>query len=415
MSGDDQPLNLGAATTAKARDRIDRLKRIAKAADLHRRETGVSALVLAFPLITVDDRAITGASSIRIAPLALWPLKLKIQGGPRVDELRCRTRTRGQPSARPGAGAANAASAWRNAFNTLLSDGVERIPELIIAFRELAPGAEPSLGPVPQPADIKGQHVPKLVASGAIMVADFPSQEIVSDLRAVLGKPITDTALECLLHIAEARHPGLLPRAKEEERFTTLEADPSQEEAVLAARQAPGLRLEGPPGTGKSQTIVNIITDCLGRGETIMLVCEKQAALEVVHKRLRAEGLGRRVVRIEDTQSDRKRLLQELQTHIPQIIETQAGAHNEIRAKRKETASAIDLLEADLSAYHEAVYAASERLGLSYRDVVARIATHEPAARGLSVPVLRPVLGQLTPRRRGANRHRVPQSPRRLV
>ena len=62
---------------------------------------------------------------------------------------------------------------------------------------------------------------------------------------------------------------------------------------MLAARQAPGLRLEGPPGTGKSQTIVNIITDCLGRGESVMLVCEKQVALEVVYKRLRAEGLDR--------------------------------------------------------------------------------------------------------------------------
>jgi primosomal replication protein N'' len=128
-----------------------------------------------------------------------------------------------------------------------------------------------------------------------------------------------------------------------------------------------------------------------------MLVCEKQVALEVVHKRLRAEGLDRRVVRIENTQSDRGRLLVELQSQIPQAIQRPAGTDNEIRTQRQETASIIDQLEADLSTYHGAVYAASGRLGLSYRDVIARIAAHEPGAVGLSAPILRPVLGELTP------------------
>jgi primosomal replication protein N'' len=165
----------------------------------------------------------------------------------------------------------------------------------------------------------------------------------------------------------------------------------------MAARQGPGLKLEGPPSTGKSQTIVNIVTDCIGRGESVMLVCEKQVALEVVHKRLRAEGLDRRVVRIENTQSDRGRLLVELQSQIPQAIQRPAGTDNEIRTQRQETASVIDQLEADLSAYHAAVYAASDRLGLSYRDVIARIAAHERGAVGLSAPTLRPVLGELAP------------------
>src|SRR5262249_22312018 len=98
-----------------------------------------------------------------------------------------------------------------------------------------------------------------------------------------------------------------------------------------------------------------------------------------------------------NTQSDRARLLRELQTQIPEVGRTPVGAHNEIRTKRLETASAIDRFETDLSLYHEAVYAASDRLGLSYRDVVARIAAHERAAKGLSAPDLRSVLGALTP------------------
>lgn len=396
LSRDDQPLSLSTVSTTETREKFDRLKRIAKAADLYRRETGVSALVLAFPLVTFDDRSLTGASSIRIAPLALWPLKLKVQGGLVSISYDGERDPEINPALERVLGVA-AANAWRGKFDAMLRDGVERIPELIAAFRDLAPDADPLLRPIPDQTEIKGQYRPKLVAAGAFMLADFPSRAIVEDLRAIQGKPMSGTVLECLLRITEAQHAVPLLRPREEERFTTLDADPSQEEAVLAARQVPGLKLEGPPGTGKSQTIVNIITDCIGRGESVMLVCEKQVALEVVHKRLRAEGLDRRAVRIENTQSDRGRLLGELQAQIPQVIQTPVGTHNNIRTQRQETASTIDKLEADLNTYHEAVYVASNRLGLSYRDVVARIAAHERAAKGLSAPNLRSILGVLTP------------------
>jgi primosomal replication protein N'' len=396
LSRNDQPLNLNAVVTVETREKIDRLKRIAMAADVYRRETGVSALVLAFPIITFDDRTLTGASSIRIAPLALWPLKIKVQAGQVSISYDGERDPEANPALERVLGTATAI-AWCAKFEAIVRDGVERIPELFAAFSELAPDADPLLRPIPGQAEIKGQNRPKLIAAGAFMLADFPSQAIVGDLRTILGKPIGGTVLKYLLRIGEAVHAPPLPRPKEKERFTTLDADPSQEEAVLAARQGPGLKLEGPPGTVKSQTIVNIVTDCIGRGESVMLVCEKQVALEVVHKRLRAEGLDRRVVRIENTQSDRGRLLVELQSQIPQAIQRPAGTDNEIRTQRHETASIIDQLEADLSTYHGAVYAASGRLGLSYRDVIARIAGHEPGAVGLSAPILRPVLGELTP------------------
>ena len=59
-----------------------------------------------------------------------------------------------------------------------------------------------------------------------------------------------------------------------------------------------GVLLHGPPGTGKSQTIVNMVADAIGRQRSLLVVCQKQAALEVVHKRLVAEGLGGRVIMI---------------------------------------------------------------------------------------------------------------------
>lgn len=74
--------------------------------------------------------------------------------------------------------------------------------------------------------------------------------------------------------------------------YTPLAADSSQLAAILAAARGKSFVLEGPPGTGKSQTIANMIAHCLGHGKTVLFVAEKAVALEVVHKRLTRLGLG---------------------------------------------------------------------------------------------------------------------------
>lgn len=73
--------------------------------------------------------------------------------------------------------------------------------------------------------------------------------------------------------------------------FCPRSADSSQLAAVMAAAAGHDFVLEGPPGTGKSQTITNIISHCLAHGKRVLFVAEKRAALDVVHRRLREEGL----------------------------------------------------------------------------------------------------------------------------
>ena len=67
--------------------------------------------------------------------------------------------------------------------------------------------------------------------------------------------------------------------------------DGAQAEAVAAARAGASFVLEGPPGTGKSQTITGIIADQMSRGRTVLFVAEKGAALDVVRNRLGEVGL----------------------------------------------------------------------------------------------------------------------------
>ncbi|MBS7327923.1 MAG: DUF4011 domain-containing protein [Oxalobacter sp.] len=74
--------------------------------------------------------------------------------------------------------------------------------------------------------------------------------------------------------------------------FQVVDADSSQQEAVLCAKKGISFILQGPPGTGKSQTITNIIAECLANGKKVLFVAEKMAALEVVYRRLANVGLG---------------------------------------------------------------------------------------------------------------------------
>jgi very-short-patch-repair endonuclease len=70
------------------------------------------------------------------------------------------------------------------------------------------------------------------------------------------------------------------------------DADASQHHAIMDMAAGRDMAIEGPPGTGKSQTITNMIATALFQGKRVLFVAEKQAALRVVSNRLRASGFG---------------------------------------------------------------------------------------------------------------------------
>ncbi|MDO5700259.1 MAG: DUF4011 domain-containing protein [Bowdeniella nasicola] len=79
-----------------------------------------------------------------------------------------------------------------------------------------------------------------------------------------------------------------------------LPSDASQLEAVAAAVDGRTFVLEGPPGTGKSQTIANLLAHAMRRGKKVLFVAEKRAALEVVEQRLNDIGLADLVLELHD-------------------------------------------------------------------------------------------------------------------
>lgn len=85
-----------------------------------------------------------------------------------------------------------------------------------------------------------------------------------------------------------------------------LDADPSQARVIEEARRGRSLVVQGPPGTGKSQTIANIIATSLVAGRRVLLVAEKQVALQVVVEKLADAGIRDLCLELHSHRTERR-------------------------------------------------------------------------------------------------------------
>lgn len=90
------------------------------------------------------------------------------------------------------------------------------------------------------------------------------------------------------------------------------DADSSQLAAVLAGARGRTFVLEGPPGTGKSQTITNLIVQALADDQRVLFVAEKRAALEVVQRRLEEVGIAPFALELHSSKSGPRAVLDQL-------------------------------------------------------------------------------------------------------
>lgn len=94
--------------------------------------------------------------------------------------------------------------------------------------------------------------------------------------------------------------------------YHIVNADSSQISVIEDVKSGKNLVVEGPPGTGKSQTITNLIAELLMMGKSVLFVSEKMAALQVVKKRLDTIGLGDMCLEIHSHKAQKKAVLDEL-------------------------------------------------------------------------------------------------------
>jgi len=100
-----------------------------------------------------------------------------------------------------------------------------------------------------------------------------------------------------------------------------VDADASQLRAIAAVDRGHHLVMEGPPGTGKSQTITNLIAQALWRGQKVLFVAEKMAALDVVASRLGRIGLGELCLELHSSKTSKRAVLDQIRRGLNASLE----------------------------------------------------------------------------------------------
>ena len=278
----------------------ERLLHVYREARTAREEGGSNSLYLAIGFLVYRETKQTGKE--RRAPLLLVPLEIK------------------RKSARKGFTLAIGADEPR--VNVTLLEYLRRDHDIDVT------------GLDPLPTDDHGIDVPLVlrIFKSAIKdkddwrVEDYLQVGLYSFAKYLLWRDLKDRE-STLRENALARHlierpsesfpetdvvpdPGALDEeVSAAEVFAPLSYDSTQLAAILAAANGATMVLEGPPGTGKSQTITNLIAHSIAHGKTVLFVSEKMAALDVVYKRLGTLGLGPACLELHSNKANKKAVL----------------------------------------------------------------------------------------------------------
>jgi very-short-patch-repair endonuclease len=297
---------LASLQTLCVADELDsRLARIAADARLAEQETGLSTLFLAFGFLRWHER--NDADTANFAPLLLLPVELKkrmegrqaiytVRAAAEFPEINLSLRewlARASPSRKlPDFDdeSAGIESYFKGVEETIAGLDRWRIE------RNLTLGHF-AFGRLAMYADLAADNWPTLPAKHALV------QSLLHGAEASAGDDVF-FAPDCDLD--DDKVEDIAP-------ILINDADASQHSAIIDVMKGKNLVIEGPPGTGKSQTITNILANALYAGKTVLFLADKLAALEVVKGRMDASGLGDFCLELHSDKAQPKSLILSLQ------------------------------------------------------------------------------------------------------
>lgn len=142
----------------------------------------------------------------------------------------------------------------------------------------------------------------------ALGIYSFLKMNMYNDLMANLDVVLQNSNVKALLGDGS----GLIEPLKEEPIYPVVNCDSSQLEAIGYAANGKSFVLQGPPGSGKSQTITNIISTLIANGKHVLFVSEKLAALNVVYENLRRAGLDDFAIELHSNKANKKQFIDNL-------------------------------------------------------------------------------------------------------
>jgi very-short-patch-repair endonuclease len=341
-------------------DRSDAARRcraiLAKAREMYE-EKGVATLHLARDLVTWTPQH---GSAVPAAPLVLVPMSLRsrtlagddhelaVEGPPEINPtlvhaLRTQFRVEIDPTeleARltPEPPATGSLDVVRDVLRAACAE----VPGFAIAPRAVLGNF--SYAKLPMVLDLEAARDSGVLASHDIVAA-------------VAGDPTARERIRARnVDVAEDLPDHCAPT----DEFCVLDADASQSHAINTVLGGEHLIIKGPPGTGKSQTISNLIAALTARGKKVLFVAEKRAAIDAVTKRLVQVGLGDLVLDVHGGVLAKRTLAQQLaaalqvagSTPLPDV----AALHAELEEHRRALNEHADALHTPRSPWGRSVF-----------------------------------------------------------
>jgi len=213
------------------------------------------------------------------------------------------------------------------------------------------------------------ERVPEFEISPRLVLGTFSYAKLpmVADL-ALQGEALANhdvvAALagdESALAAVRLRLPESDPDPDPEHEYLVLDADASQHAAIDAVRAGAHLVVKGPPGTGKSQTIVNLIASLAAEGKSALFVAEKRAAIDAVLSRLDRLGLGDLVLDAYDGPTNKRATAQQFAKSLDAAVENDAP-------ETDRTTSTLRDRRARLQKHVAALHAVRDPWGVSAHD-----------------------------------------------
>lgn len=367
---------------------LNKLREIAEDANDYYNDHGEQALFIGFPLVSIPSRSDRGAATKRVlAPALLLPINMRVRRGAGAGvtiELVGDGADLIQPN--PGLLAWIEQQTGKNTDDLFADDaGEEPWREIaeVLARIEQAAGIDK---PVPFTSDSLLHAAPKtedlpnepvVLPSAVLGLFPLTNPGLLRDTKWMLEKEVeligpvkaflTPDALAepedtILPEVVEHEHTisgAPTPTKDFSNELLVTHADPCQAEAVHHARMSQALVVHGPPGTGKSQTIANIIGDHLAREQRVLFVCDKRTALDVVKYRLDSMGLGGLCGVVHDPQRDRKDLYLKMREQLEQLAEEKP---------LPDPASTLSLINDRLNLLHRELRGYFDRLHIEATD-----------------------------------------------